>query len=830
MLVTVHSIIITPLTTTGTLTVYVDRLKRVYQNPPITWLPLSNCKHIKLAVTKEKGMRYGREPDAQIEHRVRGEIGPLMDSKVLVDMDSIFDDGTFENARRPMVILVEGALGSGKTSLAYHFCQKWAEGNLSMFDVVALVYLRHPDIHSVGLDLTLHQLLLLACASDGEREIEDIVGKVVQHAKDGLKLLLLLDGWDEAPACLRNPPDPNCPPDNSYLGKLLRSVSSNTTILITSRPDSSLDLHNRVNVNRVEILGFTNESIHDYFQEALSTQLSSDEVKIGLTKLRDHFRKYPAIESSCYIPLNAAILILVYLEHNRTLPTTHYELLYQLLLCCIDREMKKSQPKQILSRITSLDDLPRDFKEQLDSICILAYNGIMQNKVVFMQEEIPSILPTPAQEDLPTMGVLQRVQWFSISSKTMSYNFIHLSIQELLAAYCISKMKESEQVRVFQTLLGEPRFSAVLQFYAGFTKLTNQGVRNIITGTDFTDDETSKLSLLSYMRCFFEAQIIDESFYQQIVPKLGRKIDLSHTTMSPLDCMAFGYFLAFVLRNTSELCVNLLWCSIDDHSLCVLMGELSKHAEASREGVLHRVTELDVSFNKIGDNGIVCIATALETNTTMRTLGVHGCNISDVGVKSLAKALTVNRSLHELNMNSNYIGDNGMIQIATALQTNNTLKELSIFDNQMRITDKGVLSLSSAIRNRSMERLALEWSSTQPENTLKEIGESARRSKLKKLMLMQQLPLSYAGTVEKAKEWLQCVEVGGKNLIQSQEDSQLQRLHLVINYNMPKSDIRLYMEQVRQALEATAETVNTARQEKGLPHIEFRFIYIKYVT
>ena len=99
------------------------------------------------------------------------------------------------------------------------------------------------------------------------------------------------------------------------------------------------------------------------------------------------------------------------------------------------------------------------------------------------------------------------VQWFSISSKTMSYNFIHLSIQELLAAYRISKMTESEQVRVFQTLLGEPRFSTVLQFYAGFTKLTNQGVRNIITGTDVTNDKSSQLSLLSYMRCFFEAQI-----------------------------------------------------------------------------------------------------------------------------------------------------------------------------------------------------------------------------------------------------------------------------------------------------------------------------------
>ena len=68
---------------------------------------------------------------------------------------------------------------------------------------------------------------------------------------------------------------------------------------------------------------------------------------------------------------------------------------------------------------------------------------------------------------------------------------------------------------------------------------------------------------------------------------------------------------------------------------------------------------------------------------------------------------------------------------------------------------------------------------TSRQNALKEIGESARRSKLKTLTLfIQPIPPSYAGTVEKAKEWLQCVEVGGKNLIQSQEDSQLQTLYL----------------------------------------------------
>ena len=763
-------------------------------------------------------MRHGREPDAQIECRVKGEIEPLMKSKV--DMDSIFDDGTFENARRPMVILVEGALGSGKTSLAYHYCQKWAEGNLSMFDVVALVYLRHPAVHSAGLDLILHQLLLLACASDGSQKMIDIVEEMVQCVENGLKLLLILDGWDEAPACLRKPPDPKFPPDNSYIGNLLRSVSSNTTILITSRPDSSLDLHNRANVNRVEILGFTKESIHDYFQEALSTQLSSDEVEDEIVKLKDHFLKYPAIESSCYIPLNAAILILVYLEHNRTLPTTHYELLYQLLLCCIYREVT-TRHSQTLSTVSSLDDLPCDLKEQLDSICTLAYEGIMQNKVVFTQDELPSILPTPAQEDLPAMGVLQRVQWFSISSKTMSYNFIHLSIQELLAAYCISMMGESEQVKVFQTLLGKPRFFAVLQFYAGFTKLTNQGVRNIITGTDFTFDRASKLSLLSYMRCLFEAQVCDQSFYQQIVPKLNEKVNLSfHVTMSPLDCMALGYFLAFVLRNTSELCVNLSRCSIDDHSLCVLMGELSKHAEASREGVLHGVTELNISHNDIGDKGIAYIATALHTNTTMRTLSVYGCHISNVGAESLARALAVNTSLQELCMGSNNIGCYGICNFATALQSNTTLKDMSFFHCHDWMTDQEVLLLSSAIRHCSMEVLSLDWSCTDPGNTLKEIGECVRRSKLRILLLScfsPQLQQTKPG-MKKAREWLECLEIGGKDLIQSQENSLLQTLILDIHCN--DSNVKP-LEEVLQTLKATAATVNTARQQKGLPHIDF---------
>ena len=124
---------------------------------------------------------------------------------------------------------------------------------------------------------------------------------------------------------------------------------------------------------------------------------------------------------------------------------------YELILHFITREVNTRPPKRTLGTISSLDALPRDLKKQLKHISILAYEGVMNNKIVFTQDELPSILPrsswdmilnllsqilptaaTPAQQDLPAMGVLQRVQWAGTSSKTISYNFIHLS-QEMLA-------------------------------------------------------------------------------------------------------------------------------------------------------------------------------------------------------------------------------------------------------------------------------------------------------------------------------------------------------------------------------------------------------------
>ena len=342
---------------------------------------------------------------------------------------------------------------------------------------------------------------------------------------------------------------------------------------------------------------------------------------------------------------------------------------------------------------------------------------------------------------------------------------------------------------------------------------------------------SSKRSLLNSVRCFYEAQIDDQSLYSKFFPRLNGILYLSDVTLSPLDCMSVGYFLALVCRNSRKLRVNLSFCGINDHSFGLMKGELSKHAEACPAGALHGVTELNISRNNIGDKGIALIS--LQTNTTMTKLDITECNISDDGAESLARALTVNKTLQELHVRYNIINisDTGIAHITTTLRKNNILKKLVIGGESA--TDEGALSLAAALTaNTSMEYLDLHWSSTHPDSTLKNIVECVSKSTLRTLRLQMKMPASGEAPVteERAKEWLQCVGMGGKELIRSLVDSHLEDLYFYLKYKTCsyfKEHHSHQLDQSSQALKTTAATVNTTRRQKGLPNINTR-IYINF--
>ena len=533
----------------------VTNLRKIYRTEqPPTWDPLPQCQHVKLAMIKEKGKRCGSDKMIA-ESRVEGDVDKMLTIKVPVDSDKIFDAGTFDDERQ--VILVEGVGGMGKTSLAYQYAKKWAEGKLSTFDAVALVRLRDLNEHDVHeVDRILPHLLFLASGTRISKEMARLI-------MDKQKILLILDGWDESPASIRKP---------SFVKDLLRSVSSQTRILITSRPDFSLDFHGLA--NRVEILGFTKSDIHDYFENALKSHLPNSEVKSACDKLRSHFHRYPVIKSCCYVPLNAAILAYIYLNRDQTLPITRCELFQELILCCIFRELETRRPDRVLEDVSSFEDLPADIKEQLHNLSELAFKGVMQNKIVFTQKELTS---------LSTLGLLHSVQGFgSIGRKSVTCNFIHLAVQELLAAYYISRLEPAKHSKQFETLLNDNLKFPVLQFYSGLTGLTNESVRNLITGFHFGYEQETRLCLLAFLNCIFEAQIHDQLFLEQMVRTLNSQVDLHFISLSPMDCLSVQYFLSSIRTVvTGQIELDLSDCSIDDQCLGMLLGISTEHAETS---------------------------------------------------------------------------------------------------------------------------------------------------------------------------------------------------------------------------------------------------------
>ena len=637
-------------------------------------------------------IRVNRKEEQQpnkekVKNQALGNVEKIMDSHgsdlVEVKAYKIFDKGIFKEDSS--IILLEGGPGMGKTTLGYSYCKKWKDSGLRKFDMAAFVPLRALEAQRYSTkDVTFDDLLLLACGNDDVMK-EDLKRYVVA----GSSLLLVLDGWDETPDTVRKLPD-------IFLHMLQRSISSQSRskILITSRPDSSVNL----DVNRVEIMGFTKDSINEYFLEALCSNLNDPhEIEDGHKELENHLQTYPSIQSCCAIPLNAAIVARLFLASDkkpRSLPHTRYELFSSIVAHLINKEQEKQCAyAHKTNYISCLEDLPDSLKKPL---CKLAFDHLKE--IVIPHEmvastqlvEHESAKPNDASFNSATpilsaclRAVLQTVEKRDPKSGGITYyhHFIHLSIQELLAAYHISQLGKSEQVKKFQDLLDEPRFSSVLQFYAAFTRFTNQGVRDIVTGIDLAN---KKHILLTIMRCCFEAEIQDQLLYRKIIVRLNGELRVVNVTLTPFDCISVGYFLAFALKagKLQSVALTIASCSIDDHSLGLLLSELSRHAEAWPAGVLQGVTKFNISYNDIGDDGIARLAIALQANTIMVTLkvlnisGNHGIAVN--GAKSLSRALSVNSSLEELDISDTSIDDEGVAHIANALRTNTTMKALDV--------------------------------------------------------------------------------------------------------------------------------------------------------
>ena len=478
-------------------------------------------------------MRKGEISDKFTRLTITGKIEDILKQKVPIELPEVFKK---TDDHQKMTILMEGCPGSGKTALTQHLCLEWVHGKLFQdYELVALVRLREPAIHKA--EEVKEILPHVGMEEDVAKEIEGSRGRGV---------LFILDGWDELPE--------DVPGHDTIYNIISGEKLSECDVVITSRPTSSASLHDTDLISsRIEILGFTPGELHQFFTENLDGDASK------ANTLLQKIKANPIVAGTCFLPLNAVILVHIFKQHG-DLPTTEHGIFEALIRNCILRHVKERTELK-LRVIKCLTNLPQELKPHYHELCKIAFNGVMEDQVIF-----------ELSEDFDTLGLLQGVECYSAYGTEYFYNFLHLSIQEFLAAQHIATFKPAEQVAKFEELFGQARFSSTFRHYSAITKLATPGIDKIVLrivkrcAADSVSDE-DKAHLLSLLNCLREAE--EPSMYNLMADNLGSKLDLEDITLNLADCLSISYFLKYV----TDIEVNLDSCSIEADGIRMLFSQ-----------------------------------------------------------------------------------------------------------------------------------------------------------------------------------------------------------------------------------------------------------------
>ena len=488
----------TPPVTSPATSHYRTYLKTVYKNSPISpdskWPPTPSKKYISLTVVA--GDRRCR--DEYIGHTLQGRIAD--DTRKAISTEQILQA---ENTLK--LVLVEGAPGIGKSTFVWELCRKWEEFScMQQYSLVILLRLREEEVQKIA---HVHQLFF---SCDGETIAREV------SANHGRGILFILDGFDELPKQLQQ---------KGFLLDLIKGmILPESTVLVTSRPSATGELLKSCRPliqKHVEVLGFTQESVEAYATSIFSAQPE----KLKKFKAYISASKNPAINSLMYVPLNAAIIVEIYrgCKSEHLLPHTLTELYTQLCLTVLNRHLDIHHP---LVSAAKFEELPPDLYQQFLHLSKVAYENFKNEEIIF--QSIPS--------NLEHFGFLDSVSAL-YGGGGVSYNFLHLTVQEFFAAYHIFHLGSSG-LKVFQRYGKAQRWNVVWRFVAGLTKFTyyeGQIDESIFIGGSSKHREFSNF----LVQCLFEAQSAE---YFSSILRSSANIQVSNPTA--LDAYALGYCIA----------------------------------------------------------------------------------------------------------------------------------------------------------------------------------------------------------------------------------------------------------------------------------------------
>ena len=611
------------------------------------------------------------------KEKTRGKV-----TKEVTSMSSIFTP--HEDCQRPMVVLIEGEPGIGKTTYCKKLAYDWAtrygrEWHESFPTVEVLLLLRCREIESNCIWKAIEDQIL----PEGiEPEVRETFIHFLQE--NASKVLLVLDGLDEA--------------DQEKLNLFRKLIQGKLLpgcfVVLTSRHEAGSNIMPYTDT-LLEIVGFTTTDaecfIRSYFQQSDIQHLAETLIaKLKSDNLYELTRN----------PLNTLLLCVIFEDLNGVLPNSRTELYIEI----VHLVLRRYENKNGLS--VNDKDLLLVYKKELMILGRMAIDSLRKGELYFEDHQGDF-----KQSLLPKLGFVSIQAGGGKGAPCPRYAFFHKSFQEFFSAFFLafSIIDGTMDCKSVANKEYEMGLREVFTFMGGIIAMHSEAtavsiVKSFVSLVNVSDRKPRDNYMYLRLALSFisESDLFSKNLYAELAHLFGKSLKL-------VDLNVLGFFYSRLLSTLFfALRVNTSVTSLYLH-VSVIRNEVA-HSLSEALRVNTSLTSLNLSHNSIGKEGAHSLSEALRVNTSLTSLNLSHNSIGKEGAHSLSEALRVNTSLTSLDLSRTSIGNEEAHSLSETLKVNTSLTSLYLSQNS--IGNEGAHSLSEALRvNTSLTSLYLSRTS-----------------------------------------------------------------------------------------------------------------------
>ncbi|KAL0194858.1 hypothetical protein M9458_008430, partial [Cirrhinus mrigala] len=370
-----------------------------------------------------------------------------------IKCNDIFTELRKNNEER--IVLTKGIAGIGKTVSVYKFILDWAEGKANQ-DIHCVFLLPFREINLMtDEDFSLHELLL-----EFYPELKNLEkSKLYEECK----LVFIFDGLDESRLPLNfksrslNTTEKKASVDVLFTSMVKGDLLPSSLVWVTSRPAAVNQIPPRYVGFFTEVRGFTDQQKEEYFRKRITD-------KTQASRIISHIKTSHSLYIMCHIPvfcwITAIVLQDILIKNSEeNISITLTEMYIHFLLIQMNMKSQKYDEKAERQRTKLL----RLNKEMILKIAKLAFEQLKRENIVFYEEDLKAC-GTDVSKGTEFTGMIAEI--FKMEDglhETKVYYFVHLSVQEFLAAVHVFVCYLNKNMQELQFFFDKPEENITLQ-------------------------------------------------------------------------------------------------------------------------------------------------------------------------------------------------------------------------------------------------------------------------------------------------------------------------------------------------------------------------------